>query len=288
MPSLLWRGGLRAATAVTRGIGPLRYAAADSFAIGLWALQGERRRRTASNHQRADPAIDAHEARRRARRSFREYVRTNVDFIWANGMDLDDVRRHAVVRGEEHIDAARAGGGGGILALAHFGSWDMGANIARAHGVELTTVMAPIGSPTFTELVLWARERNHLEVYPPENAARGLLRALRKGRFVALLCDIPGGGPSVVVDFCGGPVSFSSVPAWLALRTGSALIPIECWRGARHTYQIDVHPRLVPEPGEDEAAVTQRLATVLERAIRRQPGQWYPFGHVYVGDGDAP
>ena len=289
MSRLLWRGGLRAATALTRALGPLRYPAADGFALGLWALQGQRRRRTARNHQRADPAIDGGEARRRARQSFREYARTTIDFVWTNAMDLDEVRRRTVVRGKEHIDGARGGGRGGILALAHFGSWDMGANIARAHGVEVTTVMGPIGSRGFTELVAWARERNHLEVFPPDNAARGLLRALRSGRFVALLCDIPGGGPSVVVEFCGGPVSFSSVPAWLALRTGSVLLPIECWRtGARDTYEINVHPPLVPEPGEDEAAVTQRLAAVLERAIRRQPGQWYPFGHVYVGDGDAP
>jgi phosphatidylinositol dimannoside acyltransferase len=255
---------------------------ADGIAMCVYALDPGRRHRAAANHRRLDPGIDPSEARRRARRSFREYGRTTADFIWANGMDDAAIRRHSVVHGMEHVHAARAAGRGGVITLTHYGNWDMAANAAIARDTPLTTVMAPLGPEPFTDLVLWARQRSRLEVYTPHNAARGLLRALRANRIVGILADIPGAGPTVDVDYCGGPVPFSAVPAWLALRTAAPLLPAECTRHQDGIYEIVIHPPLHIAAGEDEAAIMQRVATVLEPAVLRRPTQWYPFGAVYA------
>jgi phosphatidylinositol dimannoside acyltransferase len=257
---------------------------ADVIGLCLWAAEPCRRRRTAANHRRSDPAIDARQARGRARASFRQYARTIVDFLWANGIPWETVERRSRVTGMEHVRAAREAGRGGILALVHFGSWDMAATVALTRGIRLTTVMAPVGPPAITSLVSWARECTELEVFAPENAARGLLRALRRGRFVCLLCDIPGAGPTVVVDYCGGPVVFTSVPAWLARLTGAPLLPVDCWRTS-DGYEIEVHPALAVAHDDDDRSVMQRVARALEVAVRRHPDQWYPFGEVYADRG---
>ena len=284
-PGAVMRGGLRAAVGLARVLGPLRYPVADGVAMCVYGLDRDRRQRTAANHRRLDPAIDDREARRRARRSFREYGRTTADFIWANGMDDDAIRRHSMVHGMEHIAAARAAGRGGVIAMSHYGNWDMGATAAIVQGTPLTTVMAPLGPESFTDLVVWARQRNQLEVYTPRNAARGLLRALRANRCVGLLCDIPGAGPTADVDYCGGPVAFSTVPAWLALRTGAPLLPAECTRHQDGMHEIVIHPPLQLAAGEGEQAIMQRVARVLEQAVQRRPAQWYPFGAVYSDTG---
>ncbi|HET9052048.1 MAG TPA: lysophospholipid acyltransferase family protein [Candidatus Dormibacteraeota bacterium] len=265
-----------------RALGPARHPVADAIGLAAWAANPSRRRRAAANHLRLGATGEA-EARRLARRSFQEYVRTNVDFVWAHGMSAAEVASRSRVAGRDHIDEAVAAGRGGVLALSHFGNWDFAALIAWSYGVQLTTVMAPIGNQTVTRLVVWAREQNALEVFAPENAARGLLRAVRRGRFVALLSDIAGAGPEVAVRYCGGLVAFSLAPAWLAMRTNAPLLPVDCRRGERGEpdYVITIHERLVPAEGEDEAALTQRLATTLEVAVRRHPQQWYPFGDVY-------
>jgi KDO2-lipid IV(A) lauroyltransferase len=187
----------------------------------------------------------------------------------------------------EHVLAAREAGRGGVITLSHYGNWDMAANAAIAMGTPLTTVMAPLGPEGFTDLVLWARQRNQLEVYTPRNAARGLLRALQRNRCVGILCDIPGAGPTVEVDYCGGPVPFSAVPAWLAKRTGAPLMPADCTRRRHGRYEIVIHPPVPVEPGDSETAVMQRLARVLERAVLDRPAQWYPFGPVYADAGST-
>ena len=272
------RAGLQLATAVTRSLGRGRYLLADALGIGSYTVLGTRRRAAIDNHRRLEPGIDAAEARRRARASFRGFARTGVDFLWACGLDDDEVRRNTgVVGGYDTTHAALDAGGGGVLALTHFGNWDMAANIAfSVVGLPLTTVMATTGPRAITDLVVWARRRNHLEVYPVENAARGLLGALRRNRMVAILSDVPAGGPTVVVDYCGSPVMFSAVPAWLALRTGAPLFPTACWR-AGDGYDIHAMGPLEVLPGDDERSLMQRLASTVETVVRRFPEQWYPF-----------
>jgi KDO2-lipid IV(A) lauroyltransferase len=262
-------------------MGPARYAVADAAGLCAWAIEPRRRRRAVANHRRNQAGIDEREARRRARQSFREYARTIADFLWANRLDAATAARHSRLEGMSHIDALRDSGRGGIVVLTHFGSWDMAANMAVAIGLPLTTVMAPVGPPAITALVSWARAGNELEVFTPESAARGLLRALRRGRFLCLLCDVPGGGPTVVVDYCGGPVAFSVAPARLARASGAPLIPVECWR-VKGGFRAQAHPPIEVARGDDETAVMQRVAAELEVAVRRHPGQWYPFGTVYT------
>lgn len=243
-----------------------------------------RRRRVEANHRRFDPGIDEREARRRGRTSYREYGRTIADFLWAIDIDGAAVSRRCRLVGMAHVRALQAEGRGGIVVLSHFGNWDMAANVALTLGIPLTTVMAPVGPQLITDLVIWARQSNEIEVFTPENAARGLIRAVRRGRFVCLLCDIPGAGPTVTVDYCGGPVVFTAAPAWLARVTGAPLLPVDCRREGRG-YAVEIHAPMTAGRHEDDTVVMQRVASALELAVRRHPGQWYPFGEVYTDHG---
>jgi KDO2-lipid IV(A) lauroyltransferase len=148
--------------------------------------------------------------------------------------------------------------------------------------------MAPVGPPAISNLIAWERSAHkHLELFAPDRAARGLVRALERGRFVGLLPDIPEGGPTVEVWFCNGPVRFSTVPAWLARLTGSPLLPVTCWRTGYASFRLQVHEPVPVTAGEDLHAITSRLASVFEPIVLRYPEQWYPFHRVYADEGDG-
>ena len=116
--------------------------------------------------------------------------------------------------------------------------------------------MAPVVSPGITEMVALSRERKGLEIFTVRQAARGLFRALRRGRTVALMLDVPEAGPTVVVPFCGGPVRCSAVPARLAAVTGAAIIPVTCRREGRG-WALEIHPAVSLE-GDDAAVIGAR------------------------------
>jgi phosphatidylinositol dimannoside acyltransferase len=276
------RAGLQVATALTRALGPARYPLADSLGMAGYAVSGRRRRNAVRNHLQLDPGIDVREARRRARASFRAFARSGIDFVWACGFGPQQSLSHGAAVGTtlEDTRAARLAGTGGVFALTHFGNWDMAANLAFAIELDLTTVMATTGPRAITDLVIWARRQNRMEVFEADHAALGLVRAIRRGRFVAILSDIPDSGPTVDVPYCGGLVPFSSVPAWLSLRTGAPLFPTACWREDGR-YQLQTIEMIRPAPEDDERSLMTRVAATVEPVVRRHPGQWYPFREVY-------
>jgi KDO2-lipid IV(A) lauroyltransferase len=278
------RAGLQVATALTHVLGPARYPLADAFGMVGYAVSGPRRRNAIRNHRQLDPGIDTREARRRARASFRAFGRSGIDFVWACGFGPEQALRHGFADPEtlEVTGAARHAGKGGIFALTHFGNWDMAANIAYAIELRLTTVMATTGPRAITDLVIWARRANQLEVYQADHAALGMVRAIRRQRFVAVLSDVPDSGPTVEVPYCGGMVPFSTVPAWLALRTGAPLMPTACWRDDDGRYHLHVFDPLPRRPEDDERSLMARVAATIEPVVRRHPEQWYPFREVYA------
>lgn len=282
-PPAALKVGLQAASALVRALGPARYPLADGLGMVGWAVSGRRRRNAVRNHRRLDPGIGEREARRRARGSFREFARSGIDFVWACGFGPEQSLRHGGPVGGTVActAAARAAGGGGIFALTHFGNWDMAANLAFAIDLDLTTVMATTGPQAITDLVVWARRANRMEVYQADHAAFGLVRALRRNRFVAILSDLPEGGPTVDVPYCGGMVPFSTVPAWLSLRTGAPLFPVACWREDGR-YRLHAFDPLERREGDDERSLMARVAATVEPVVRRFPEQWYPFREVYA------
>lgn len=271
---------LGAIIASVRALGPLRRPLAGLVALTWYAKQPRRvRRRAADNHRRLAPALNAVQARGRARASYFHYVAMILDGILVEPLSDAELRGVVDIEGAENV-----AGRNGIMVTSHFGNWDIGMSTAHALGLPMTTVMAAIGSTTVTSLVELSRHRKDFELFTPRQAARGLLRALRRGRWVGLMLDVPEAGPTVVVPFCGGMVKVSAVPARLAAATTVPIVPAACWREDGR-WRVRIHPPLPVARDDDEATVMAEVARTLEPEIHRHPEQWYPFHEVYE---DAP
>jgi len=283
-PPALMRWAFEATASSLRRVGRARYLVADVAGTLTYAAQPPRKRRLSAHmHSRAAGGLSDAEARRRSRASYRAYSRMIIDTIWIHAIALDEMFAHGEMVGLEHMDKARDAGRGGILVLTHFGSWDVAGSVALAAGHDISTVMAPVGTPSITALLAWSRRVKKMELFAPATAARGLIRALRRGRLIALLVDIPEGGPTTEVRYCNGPVLFSTGPAFLARLTGAPILPVSCWRTSTK-YIVHVREPFHPSEGDDEQVVMQRIASTLEPDVRRIPEQWYPFNQIYTDE----
>ncbi|HVC38740.1 MAG TPA: lysophospholipid acyltransferase family protein [Candidatus Dormibacteraeota bacterium] len=278
LPPLGLRIGLNTAAAAIRGLGELRYRLSDPVANATFALQRNRRRATIQNFREFFPGLTAKEARRLAARSYREYGRTSIDFLYvhhlARGRVFAELKSHGV---EANLVAHQRQGRPGILVMMHHGSWDVPAAVASAKGIQLTSVMTDEGSAVISELVIWARREIGVTVVPMARSASVLLRRIRAGGWVALLTDIPGSSPAVEVEFLGRKTLFSAAPALLAARTGAPLVPATCVRRPQGGYLIEVHEPVAVEPDCAPAEALGRVIPVFEAAVRRWPEQWFPF-----------
>lgn len=214
------------------------------------------------------------------------YAGMIIDTVWIHAVGVAEIADHVDIEGVQHLHDARASGRGGILTLIHLGNWDAAASFALSAGHPVTSVMAPVGPQWATDLLAWSRRVKKMHLFTPSTAARGLLRTLRDGGLVALLVDIPEGGPTAVVPFCNGPVRFSIGPSVLARATGAPIIPVDCWREGDR-YRARIHqPFDVPRDGDDRE-VMARVARELEEQVHRTPEQFYPFNDFYADGVDV-
>ncbi len=276
-PLLPLRLGLDATAGLLHLVGPARYRLADAVGNAAFALLPARRRATIANFRLVFPDLERGQRRRLARRSFCEYSRTAIDFLWVHRLPRERLLPAFRGFGEDQVLHLRAEGRGGVLVLAHLGAWDAGGAYALARGVPLTAVMDEAGNPVLRDLVVWARAQIGLHAVLANSSARSLLKTIHSGGWVALLADIPGATPAVEVDFLGCRTRFSSAPALLAARTGCPLVAVVAVRSPSGGYLVEVHPPTYVTRDQEPAQALRPILDVFEAAVRRWPEQWYPF-----------
>ncbi len=270
---------------------PVAGAAGRLVGAALYRLRRDHRAQVAANLARVlggdvDPVL----LNRWARRAFDEYARYWVEGARLPATPAAEVLQHIlVVDGFEHLAEGMARGGGVVVALPHTGSWEYGGAFLAAIGFPMTAVAERLEPPELFDYFVAQRASMGLTVVPlGEGSGRAVLRTLRDGGLVGLLCDrdlTPGGVP---VDFFGEATTMPGGPATLALRTGATLLCAAVYRGpGRDHHAIISGPVDTTRTGDlrgDVARVTQAIADGLASLIRRHPEQWHVFQPLWLAD----
>ena len=272
----------RAGSGLTRLL-PLRLAEVTAKGLGVAAASlPSGRRATLERHLRRvhGPDLRGPALAREVRRVFASYGRYWLETFRVPGLSPAELDANFFIDGLHHLQAARAAGRGVILAIPHLGGWEFGGAWFASKGFELTVVVEPVEPPELFEWFVRLRRSLGLTIVPlGQGVATQVLRCLRGGGLVALLCDRDLAGTGVEVEFFGERTTLPNGPATLALRTGAALLPTAAYFEGRRGHRALVRPPLdTARRGglrEDVARVTQELAGELEALIRRAPEQWH-------------
>jgi KDO2-lipid IV(A) lauroyltransferase len=188
------------------------------------------------------------------------------------------------------LAAALAEGRGVVYATAHLGPWERMASLLAHRGFPITTLARESYDPRFHELLydpLRAR-RGVTAIYRGSpGAPAAIVRALKKGRVLGFLMDLPGRVPTIPVTLLGQPSRAPVGPARLALRLGVPVVvgcPAPGKNGSTeiHIARLSTAGLVAGETGE--AALTQQIADALSDHIRAWPAAW-PWMHPSF---DAP
>jgi KDO2-lipid IV(A) lauroyltransferase len=230
------------------------------------------------------------EVRTWTRRAFLNYAR-----YWLEGARLPAVdprvveARMIMESGYEHLVTGMAAGSGVVLALPHLGRWEWGGAWLNLQGYPMTAVAETVEPPKLYDWFVSQRQALGLTIVPLGAEAGGvLLRTLRAGGLVGLLCDRDIVGNGVEVEFFGERTTLPAGPATLALRTGAVLLPAAVYGGPGRDHTGVILPPVAAERTgrlrADVTRVTQEVAHQLEYLIRRAPEQWYLFQPNWPSD----
>jgi KDO2-lipid IV(A) lauroyltransferase len=284
----------------SRVVDRLTYLAVRGFLLGLAALPRRaglgagallgralypflrRRRRVAlANLERAYGAtLDAAGRARLARASLAHLGRICADAAYAPRLLRAPIERVATVEGFAHLEAARAEGRGVLVFSGHFGHWEMIGLVQPRLGIPFAMIVRPLENPHVDRLLAGVRIRAGNTLIPKREAARGVMKALREGRAVAILIDQNVRGEAgIFVDFFGVPASTTPALATFAFKTGAPIVPVFCdllpdGRG-RIRYLPALHAARRGPLNDDVRDLTRTCTAILEREVRRRPETWF-------------
>jgi KDO2-lipid IV(A) lauroyltransferase len=193
----------------------------------------------------------------------------------------EELDRRIDLEGVERFEEARARGKGVLLIAAHFGNWELH---GVAHGYrfgKIHVVARELDNPHLNRWLARIREISGNEVVYKDRALGQMRKLLRAGETIAIVTD-QNVHPqdAVFVDFFGQKAATTPVASWFALKTGAALVPAFCYpiEGGRYraVYERPIDLDRYRDLDRDSAilAVTQEIAAVQERYIRRAPQCW--------------
>ena len=269
----------------------------DRLADAAWRRRGHGVRRLEANRARAvGSAPGSPEVREVTREGMRSYLRYWCDAFRLPDWDRDRVVSRVRVEGEQHLRDNLTAGRGVLAALPHMANWDHAGAWACLTGAPVTTVAERLRPEALYDRFLAYRTGLGMEILPltggAEDVSVVLARRLGEARLVPLLADRDLTARGVTVEMLGEPVRMPPGPATLALRTGSALLPVTMWyegSAPDHRLVIRFHDE-VPPPGDGGrsriAAMTQRVADVFTAGIREHPQDWHMLQAVFTADLD--
>jgi lauroyl/myristoyl acyltransferase len=239
------------------------------------------RRVLAQTPNTTDCDIDPVALRRLMRRSYRAYARYWVEGARLPALSREFVCARMLVDGYDNLAQAMAKGEGVVMALPHVGSWEWGGAWLDAVGFPMTSVAERLEPPELFEWFIEQRRAMGLTILPLDADSSLVLRALRAGKLVGLLCDRDLVGNGVEVEFFGERTTLPAGPATLALRTGATLVTTAVYSGPGLYHTAVISPPLdTTRRGslrQDVERLTQEIAFHFEGYVRRAPEQWHLF-----------
>ena len=110
---------------------------------------------------------------------------------------------------------------------------------------------------------------------------REIIKLIKNGYSIALAADQRvGEGPKV--PFFKKPASTTTIPAQLAIKYNCKLVPVHIERKDNLNFEMTVYEPYevikTGNEGEDKTNITIQINEILEKMIKKNPGQW-PWSH---------
>lgn len=259
--------------------------ALSSFVFRLMFLFFDRKhsKRSIEHLLHAGVAKNQDEAVAIAKRTYHNFSMLLVEiFKMDQIIDLDSV---TVTGSESAIKEACIHGGDNInviIVTAHYGNWELaGPAWAQKFGIPMVSIMRKFGNPLIGKCILKSRQSDIHQCVYKEGGIRGMFKALRRGKTIAILADqhasTSEGGIETI--FFGHPCRTHASPAILHLKTGVPIVPMITRRkpgGKGFEFVIADLIRYTPTDDKlaDIHAVTQMHTTAIEKLISEAPEQW--------------
>ncbi len=222
-----------------------------------------------------------------ARQTFQNFSKYVIDFFRYGKFNSQKVDRLVSIEHPEAIEQSLDYGRGVIVVSAHYGSWEIGAGVLAGMGYPLNAVVLREKNQKTNRLFESRRGRRGIQSIGLGSAAMGVIRALRKKQFVAILADRDYSRNNRQTPFFGVPASLPAGPAIICMKTGAPLLPAFLVRQEDDNYLLRFKKPVTLDSNPTVDSIQSSICRILEEEISKNPTQWYMFREFwnYSGNG---
>ncbi|MBU4477842.1 MAG: lysophospholipid acyltransferase family protein [Candidatus Omnitrophica bacterium] len=214
-----------------------------------------------------------------------------VDFFRADKVNKEFIEKYVRIEQIHHIDNALKKGKGAIGLTAHFGNWELCAQILAVIGYKMNAVALTHMHPRIDTFFTRQRSVSGVNVVPVGVSVRQCFAGLKRNEIVGILGDRDFSGEhGITVDFLGKTLLAPRGPAVLSLRTGAAIVPAfvvrheEDDRCFTYRFEEPIYPRKSGDEERDIRTITEKYIKVIEQYIRQYPKQWFMFREFWKAE----
>jgi KDO2-lipid IV(A) lauroyltransferase len=233
------------------------------------------------NLRTAFPEMTPHQRRDVAGRMWEHLLLMVVEIAHANRVIHKTTwRRHLRIHGIEDfvrilwLDRPK------VILSGHFGNFELAAYLFGLFGFRIYSVARELDNPLLDRFVTDFRESRGQRILPKKGSAPDVAVVLEENGAIGLLGDQAAGPKGCWVDFFGRPASVHKAIGVFALSSQAPVLVCSATRrGGLFDFDLRLEGTADPAAGGPETGDLQSLSqwytTLLERAIRREPGQYW-------------
>ena len=191
-----------------------------------------------------------------------------------------DMKSYVKIVGLEHLTNYIASTGrGGVIATSHSDNWELMGGAFAQYGIPLVGVAKKQRSEGADKFICEYRELVGMHI-TYRNDVREMYKLLDAGHFIGLIMDQDvGRTDGVVVKFFNQATNFVTGAASMSRFRKVPIFPAFMHKNSDGTHTLEVSPPLFVERSTDKHAdiksMTQKLATLIERHVRKFPDEWF-------------
>lgn len=238
-----------------------------------------RKKEIISSLTKSFPEKNQKEVLKIAKDVYKQFVITMVEIIYFPKMSRKELKSFVNFENIYLVEEALKKGKGAIMLSAHYGNWELLA-ISFAQRYPLSVVVAQQENLLVDKMIDDIRSGKGYNTIYKDKAPIGVLRALRKNEFVAILADQDAGSQGVFVTYFFQKASTAKGPAVFALRAQCPIIVSFCIRQPDGRYVATFEEIELPEDIDNEKnieIIMTKYSRLLEKNVRAHPSYWFWF-----------
>jgi Kdo2-lipid IVA lauroyltransferase/acyltransferase len=222
-------------------------------------------------------------AKGKERRKIVKNLYRNVGKIFADFLRPSDIPPPYEIDNFDMAKAVFAKGKGGIVVLAHFGNWEILANVFGMKLYDLNVLAKSMENKLVEKWLTAKRMKAHVTPIDTDSVLRKMLMVLKRGGIIAMLIDQHAGAHGTPSPFLGKPANTVRTVAGMLQKTGCGIVFTYALLEKNDVYRIHIEegPDLGLAKNDEQfvAAYQKAHNDVLSRWIMAYPDHYFGWFH---------